>query len=225
MPSLGAAPAQTLTDCWKRIGVQGDASCPELSEHVHCKNCPVYAAAAQALLDRELPEGYGQSWGRHYAEAKLEAPAELGAQLVFRVGAEWLALPASVVDEVASVRPIHVLPHMKSGVVLGVVNVRGELLVCVSLRHLVGAEVALGPDPGHARARLLVLRRAGSRFAVPVDEVHGTRRVSRAELVEPPATMGRASGIFVRHVLPWVQRSVGCLDDELVFHALERNLA
>ena len=32
--------------CWRRIGVAGDRTCPELAQHVHCRNCPVYAGAA-----------------------------------------------------------------------------------------------------------------------------------------------------------------------------------
>ena len=38
--------AASINDCWNRIGVRGDASCPELEQHVHCRNCPVYSAAA-----------------------------------------------------------------------------------------------------------------------------------------------------------------------------------
>src|SRR2546422_1979826 len=37
------------------------------------------------------------------------------------------------IAEVAERRVIHSLPHRRTGIVLGVVNVRGELLVCVSL--------------------------------------------------------------------------------------------
>ena len=31
----------TIDDCWNRIGVRGDASCPKLDDYVHCRNCPV----------------------------------------------------------------------------------------------------------------------------------------------------------------------------------------
>ena len=37
-----------LNDCWNKIGVRGDGSCPELARHVHCRNCPVYSASAAA---------------------------------------------------------------------------------------------------------------------------------------------------------------------------------
>ena len=32
-----------IDDCWNRIGVHGNKSCPLLAEHVHCRNCAVYA--------------------------------------------------------------------------------------------------------------------------------------------------------------------------------------
>ena len=54
----GSSARATITDCWNKIGVRGDSSCRELEEHVHCRNCPVHAAAAVALLDREMPGQY-----------------------------------------------------------------------------------------------------------------------------------------------------------------------
>ncbi len=39
-------PEIAIDDCWNRIGVRGDGSCPELKRHIHCRNCPVYSAAA-----------------------------------------------------------------------------------------------------------------------------------------------------------------------------------
>ena len=44
--------AQAIDDCWNRIGIHGDNSCPLLIEHIHCRNCAVYSAAATRLLDR-----------------------------------------------------------------------------------------------------------------------------------------------------------------------------
>ena len=39
-PALG-----TVDDCWNRIGVSGDRSCPELQAHLHCRNCSVSSSA------------------------------------------------------------------------------------------------------------------------------------------------------------------------------------
>ena len=38
------------TDCWNRIGVRGDASCPELADCAHCRHCATYSASAARLL-------------------------------------------------------------------------------------------------------------------------------------------------------------------------------
>ncbi len=49
---------------------RGDGSCPELTEYIRCRNCPVFAAAARALLDRPLPADYAAEWSTRLATAK-----------------------------------------------------------------------------------------------------------------------------------------------------------
>ena len=41
-----------LDDCWNRIGVRGDRSCPELARVIHCHNCPVFSRRRPALPRR-----------------------------------------------------------------------------------------------------------------------------------------------------------------------------
>ena len=36
-----------VQDCWNKIGIAGDRSCPELTKHIVCQNCPVFASAAR----------------------------------------------------------------------------------------------------------------------------------------------------------------------------------
>ncbi len=131
---------QTLDTCWNRIGVYGDGECAELKKFIHCRNCGVFSAAAHKLLDRPLPETYRQEWTRHFAQTeKALQPAKKSA-VVFRLKAEWLALPTHTFQEVGERRPIHSLPHRRDGIVLGLVNVRGELLICVALDRFLGLE-------------------------------------------------------------------------------------
>lgn len=110
--------------------------------------------------------------------------------------------------------------------VLGLVNVHGELLVCVSLRRILGLESpgAPGDRPG-SDERLLVIERDGRRTVCPVDEVHGIQRFHPRELKEVPATIARASTTYTKAVLPWQKKSVGLLDDALLFHSIDRRLA
>ena len=94
---------------------------------------------------------------------------ETRSVVIFRVASEWLALPTSVVIEVANLLPIHSLPHRPNGVVLGLASVRGELLVCVSLGRVVGAEPLAAASPerrGTAYQRLLVIRREAVRVGL-----------------------------------------------------------
>jgi chemotaxis-related protein WspD len=218
-----------IVDCWNRIGVHGDGSCPELRVHVHCRNCPVYSAAAVQMLDRESVDDGLDAATRLYAADKVgEQRAERSAFL-FRVGGEWLALQTGVLDEVADLRVIHSLPHKRNGVVLGLVNVRGELLVCVSLAQLLGVDSktemrALGQQRIALR-RLLVVRRDGSRLAFPVDEVHGTHPYDDHELKPVPTTVAKAGACYSKAMLAWQERTVGLIDEELLFHSLNRSLA
>jgi chemotaxis-related protein WspD len=217
-----------LDACWNRIGVHGDATCVELVTQVHCRNCPVYSRQARLLLDRAQVHDLAETTRLFAADKQLAARGEHSAFL-FRVGPEWLGLSTPALDEVAGLRPIHGLPHRRSGVVLGLANVRGELIVCVSLSQLLGIEELA--EGLHARGqsrvavrRLLVARERGLRLAFPVDEVHGTQRYDSAELRPAPSTVARATASYTRAVLPWEGVAVGLLDEGLLFHSLNRNL-
>ena len=141
-----------IDDCWNRIGVRGDASCPRLAGYIHCRNCPVHDAAAARVLDREqlADMAIGQEvLHRQSAQSLSEyaaREADAASWLVFRIGDEWLGLPTTIFQQVAQLRPIHSLPHRRHRAVLGVVNVRGTLLVCASLARLFGIASVVGQD-------------------------------------------------------------------------------
>jgi chemotaxis-related protein WspD len=219
-----AAPriAAAAVACWNTIGIGGDASCAELVRHVHCRNCPVYSSAAMTLLDAQLPHDYRAHWTTHVAQEKISAQSGMDSIMVFRLGAEWLALPTVICEEVAAPRHVHALPHRRGGAVLGLVNVRGELRACVSLQRLLGLTPS---DAANPHARLLVLRRDGHAVASPVDEVHGVQRFHARELQEKPATVSLAAATYTKAVLPWRQAFVGVLDEHVLFRAIDRSLA
>jgi chemotaxis-related protein WspD len=227
--------------CWRRIGLGGDASCPELQRHVHCRNCPSHASAANALLDRAPPEGYLAEWTGHVARGSAlsglsfdfaaqgadDAAASLSS-MIFRLGGEWLALPTALLQEVVEPRPVHSLPHRRTSVVLGVTNIHGALLICVSLATLLG--LALGDAtratrPAATQRRLLVIGRDPDRFVFPADEVHGIHRYGAKALRPAPSTVARGASSYTRQVLLWEGRSVGCLDGDLLVDSLNRSIA
>src|SRR5207237_10066262 len=110
--------------CWHRIGGTGDRSCPELVAFIHCRNCPVFAAAARTFFDRPAPEGYLAEWTRWLADSDGLGPRgetrangddeddplaqrEGVSVLIFRLGGEWLAFRTRAVVEVTTPRPVH----------------------------------------------------------------------------------------------------------------------
>jgi chemotaxis-related protein WspD len=217
--------APVVDDCWNRIGVRGDVSCPELTRHLHCHNCPVHAGAALALLDHEPPAGSGAAWTAHFAQPPAVVERGLVSIFVFRVAADWLALPTAIVSEVAPERMIHSLPH-RQGAVLGVVNVHGALRICLSLAAILDLDVTAESVAGRRfeRERMLILHHGDVTAACPVDEVSGIHRVPPSDLLEAPATSAGA-GSCVARVWPWSGRTVGVLDETLVGQALRRGLA
>jgi chemotaxis-related protein WspD len=216
-----------IHDCWNRIGVSGDASCPELKKHVHCRNCPVYSAAAVELLDRDLPENYSDECTRRVAQRKPEAAGDTQSVIVFRIGSEWLALPTTVFKEIVGIRPVHSLPHRRNGVVLGLANIRGELLVCISLRQILRLDETAESKNEKFRttnARMLFILHEGLRAVCPVDEVFGVHRFRPRELKPVLTTLAKGTTTYIKGVVSWPQGAVGLLDEDLLFYTLNRGL-
>jgi len=224
--SLSTPAPVEISDCWNKIGVSGDGTCAELKKFVHCRNCPVYSTAGALLLDRSPPDGYRRDWTEFFSrEKKRVTPGRMSA-VIFRIGAEWLALRTRTFQEVVERRMIHSLPHRREGVVLGLVNVRGELLICVCLGRLLGIDYSFSDERRRALCdRLVVAEWQGSRLTFPVDEIHGIHRYHAEELKEAPATVAKADSSFTRGVLAWQNRMVGHLDEELLFSTLNRSLS
>lgn len=219
-------------DCWNRIGVRGDRSCPELPTVGHCQNCPVFAAAGRRFLDAPAPDGYADEWADRLAPPVEELSADLESVLVFRLADEWLALPVQVLVEVTAPKPVHRVPH-RAGVLAGLVNIRGELYLCVHLAKVLGIEDnatgAIVPAGKRRMAtagsgRLLLVRRDSDRWVFPVDEVDQVHRVERGMIGKPPATVRRAATQLTRGVFAHEGHAVGLVDEFRLFETLRTKL-
>ncbi len=224
-----------LDDCWNRIGIHGDRSCPELPPHIHCRNCQVFSASARIILDVPAPADSRQIATEHFArpaEAEIghAVGAEMQSVIVFRLRTEWYAIHTAVCLEIAAVRPIHSLPHRRDAAVLGVVNMQGALLACISLAIIVGVSARAEANPAQSRPRaavprLLVARSAADAVVFPVDEVQGMARFRTRDLKDVPATLVHARATYTRALVPLGERWAGLLDEQLLFSAVERALA
>lgn len=215
-------------DCWNRIGVwapQGK-SCARLAEVVHCQNCNVYADAGKKLLEREAPDQYREEWTENLRQHKDQDQQTLRSAFVFRLGAEWFALPTEVLNEVTEIRGIHRIPHNSSRILRGLVNIRGELHLCVSLGYLFGLEkgVPKGSDRRQVHERIVVIERERERYVFPVSEVSAIHRFGDDQVTEAPATIANKSGTFLSGIVRIGARNAGLLDPALLFQALGRRL-
>jgi chemotaxis-related protein WspD len=183
-------------------------------------------SAVVALLDREIDAADLRSATQHVAQKAANLELLSASAFIFRLGAEWLGLTTTVVDEVVESRLVHALPHRREGVVRGLVNVRGQLTICVALEPLFQLDVS-GTKSGATSLlgrRLVVLASQGQRLAFEADEVHGSHRYDPASVGNVPSTVVHSMSSFATGVLAWGDHTVGLLDAELVLHAINRRL-
>jgi chemotaxis-related protein WspD len=208
-----------IDHCWSRIGVAGDGSCPELARVIHCHNCEVYARAGRALLEQSAPDGYLARWAEQLAAPLLRDDDETVSVLIFRLHSERLALPTTACVEAIDVRRIHRVPHRSNATFLGLTNVRGELQLCVSLAALLSLS---GGDDTPSRPRFAVIERDGQRWVFPVDELLGVRRIARARLTPPPATIDADREALTDALFELDGERIALLDPDLIFARLQR---
>ena len=207
-------------DCWNIIGISGDRSCPELQKHIHCRNCPVYESAAEVFFDRQAPDDYLLEWSRLLSAPVKHVDAEDLSVLIFRLGEEWLALPTLVVVEVTTPRPVHSVPHRSNANFVGMVSLRGQLQLFVSLKALLGVSKTAEPVTKTGTERLVVIRKENQTWVFETEEVLEVRRFARSTLINVPSTLANPASSFSQAVIQYKEKSIGFLDDQRVFASL-----
>lgn len=208
--------AQGIPDCWNHIGVYGDCSCREISIYAHCRNCPVYEETARDFLDRNLSEEYRQELKEELA-GEQEPPGDL-PMVVFRLGSDWFALSAGFCAEITEPRKARTLPRRSGTLLLGLVNIRGEIHLCISIRKLLGIETPVEDTKGTGYPRIVLVEKEKQCWAFPVDELHSVYRVRQRDVQNLPG-MEPVNGIFQME-----GKTVQCLDENAFFAILDRSL-
>ena len=198
--------ARGIQDCWNHVGVFGDCSCPELRQVFHCKNCSVYTSAGRSLLEREPPADYIQEWKRVLEQPKETEPAGTTSVLIFRIFEKWFAIETKYLREVTEPRVIHRIPHRTGKFLMGLINVRGEILLCISLSRILEIEQT-NDLPG---GRMIEIEKDGERWVFPVDQVQG---VSHVMSVTESGMVSR----FHREGM-----DIGYLNSEMLFNILKK---
>src|SRR5207248_4323813 len=140
------------------------------------------------LFERPPPAEYVAEWTHRLADDDTTTSGDLLAVIVFRLGEEWLCLDVRNAVEVAPVRGAQRIPHRSDRLLRGLVNIRGELHLCVELRELLGID---GQATSDAAARLLVVEHRRQRWVFRADEVLGVHRLPLPQMRDVPATVAR----------------------------------
>jgi chemotaxis-related protein WspD len=212
------ATGQAVSDCWNRAGVRGDRSCEKLAEHTHCRNCDVYASSAQTIMQRPLPAGYREEWAEYFAREESKQSDLDHSALIFRVAAEWLALPAALAVTVAETTRPHRIPRRSGGILGGIVNIKGKLYPCMSLGELLSITggQAVQEERRRIYPRIVVMKLAQQYFALPVDDLYGIHRYAESDLQAVPTTVNKGLQRYLTGVLSVGEKRIGCLDAGLV---------
>jgi len=217
-----------IDDCWNTIGVwrSNGNKCEKLEDVIHCYNCEVYANAGRSLLDRESPEGYVEEWSNILASEKTDKTNTLQSAVVFRLGAEWLALRVDLINEITLLRNIYDIPHNKNKTIRGMVNIRGELIVCMSLGNLLGVEKPEEDiiDEERSINRLIIIQERSGRVVFPVSEIDGIIHYDQEKLATAPDTIRNSTLNFIAGVATSKDRNIGCIDHEALFDKIAGNL-
>jgi chemotaxis-related protein WspD len=227
-----------LKDCWNQIGVMGDRSCGELNTVIHCYECPIFAAVGDSLLEREPPIGYVEEWREILAETaadSIEPDSDETAIrnhqtisiVIFGLGNQRLAFPVSVLQEVTSLCTIQPIPHRTNDLFLGLVNIRGETLLCASLQTLFNLQPSEDPAAKKLIAqtsRMIVAGQGEHKWVFPVDRVFGDYRFHQTELQPVPVVVAKAAEAYTQGVINAQGEQVNYLDSELLFYTLERKI-
>lgn len=227
---VGAAMSDKIESCWSQIGVWsgGSDKCPRLKEVLHCRNCDVYSSAGRSLLTRPIPEDYQEYWTALLAKKVAKKNSDSLSIVVFRLGDEWLGLPTKLIKEISEMRPVHGIPNSKSAVVKGLVNIRGELKLWVSMGVLLAVDKGEADGVNLSRKsfleRLVILSKDGEQFVFPVSEIIGTHRIWKDSIRDVPSTAANSMYSHLAGLFELEGRHVGLLDEELLVNSLQRNL-
>jgi chemotaxis-related protein WspD len=216
-----------MKDCWNQIGVwsgQG-GQCDKLPVVIHCRNCEVYTDAARQALEKYSPKDYADQWAQNYIPANPQERKKSISIVLFRLGRDWFGLPTVYFKSIEDINFIHSIPRFSNEFLLGLVNIRGTLQLCFSVKNL----LQINHDNGSAAAnavegvykRLLVLANNNQCYVLPVEEVAGVERIAEATLEALSATTDNRSVELIQGTVKTPRQRIALLNTARLFSTLE----
>ena len=132
-----------------------------------------------------------------------------------------------IIQEITHCDKHHSLPHRKNKILRGLVNVRGELLLSVSLGYLFNLNKSEKVNTARStiHERYIIISDKGDSYAFPVSEVKDTLKYEEKNLQKAPSTINVGPSNFIKGIIEHNNIFIGLLDTELVFSSLNRNIS
>ncbi len=212
--------------CWKIIGVSGDLSCPELSEFIHCRNCPQFTRSGRELFNKKIiTKKQLDEWTIKNAIPKKDDVVGDLSIVPFRLTDEWFALPTNLLIGATEVLTVHSVPHRTNNIFEGLVNVNGELLCCVSAYEVLGLKIRDTKNEKQiGYGRMVTIKHKDDTFVFKVDELLRAQRISSDEMRKPPATLTKSAKSYTKSVFLIEGIEVGILKGDAFFKTLRESL-
>lgn len=210
-----------INDCWNTIGVWGTQTprCERLQELVHCRNCSIYNEAGQKLLSREADADYLGEWKSNLSEPRSEQQSHLLSALAFRVGDEWFSIASNYIREITHCDKHHTLPHRKNPVLRGLVNVRGNLLLNISIGYLFKVNRGF-LHKKKDNERYIVIQDSDNTYAFPATEVREIIHYAEHDIMPAPSTFKKDTSCYLKGIVKYQDSDIGIINEELLFQAL-----
>jgi twitching motility protein PilI len=125
------------------------------------------------------------------APEQIEAPG-LWRGIGFRIGDRYFVSSIAEVNEILSLPSLTIVPGARSWL-LGIANVRGNLIPVIDLRDFVGN----GRTTTTETTRVLMVRQPAGNIGLLIDEVLGQRSFSKEQI---DGAVGEADGRYSRFV-------------------------
>jgi len=180
------------------------------------------------LFDRAPDPSYLEEWSKLLAESseQFEEVKEFPV-VAFRLYNEWFGLSALIFSEIASQRTINEIPYHNNPILLGIVNLRGQLRLCFSMHLLLGMtnDLELASNGSKTQyPRLLAITEQNEVWTFPVEEVEGILQIDLTKMSNIPVNVLNSKENFLKGVVNWDDKKIYVINEELLFMTLRRKL-
>lgn len=190
---------------------------------------PESLGAILRLLDRPVSDADMAAGAEGAARSVERRSLDSFGVLLFRLSEETLAVPARLLRLTTPYTAPAPIPGRSSGILRGLCNIRGELVLCADLRRMLGLKEggssSSDEEGGEDTRRMVVIGPADASWVFAVDGLIGVERVDGGALQAPPMTVEHAIGAFVLGLAEIDGAQVTVLDGERILDGFKAALA